>query len=220
MCAYQFGKRTKSKDGLRPECKNCRKLQRINNLEEYKLKDKIYRDKNKKKRIEQSKLYYLSNKDKKKEYDHQYYINNKNKIIDNHKKYNKEKRLKNKCFSLRQIVSGAINFALKRQNKSKNRQSCLNYLPYSIQELKNHLENHFEFWMSWKNYGTYKKDFWDDNNPETWTWQIDHIIPQSILPYSSMEDENFLKCWSLNNLRPLSSKKNLLEGVSKIRHIL
>jgi hypothetical protein len=53
---------------------------------------------------------------------------------------------------------------------------------------------------------------YDETNSETWTWNIDHIIPQSKLPYVSMEDENFKKCWALNNLRPLSSKVNLEKG--------
>lgn len=66
--------------------------------------------------------------------------------------------------------------------------------------------------MNWKNHGSYNYQSWDDNNPLTWTWNIDHIIPQSLLPFSSMNDENFKKCWSLNNLRPLSSKKNILDG--------
>lgn len=41
------------------------------------------------------------------------------------------------------------------------------------------------------------------------TWQIDHIIPQSKLPYFTLEDENFKKCWALENLRPLESFENL-----------
>ena len=55
--------------------------------------------------------------------------------------------------------------------------------------------------MSWNNYGKYSS-----NNE---TWNIDHIIPQSLLPYSSMEEENFKKCWDLSNLRPLKSIENI-----------
>ena len=53
---------------------------------------------------------------------------------------------------------------------------------------------------------------WDDNDISTWTWQLDHIIPQSKLSYTSMEDDNFKKCWDLSNLRPYSAKKNILDG--------
>jgi hypothetical protein len=66
--------------------------------------------------------------------------------------------------------------------------------------------------MTWDNQGKYDRKNWDDNAPTTWTWNIDHIIPHSSLPYSSMEDDNFKKCWALNNLRPLSAKQNLIDG--------
>lgn len=33
-----------------------------------------------------------------------------------------------------------------------------------------------------------------------------------------MDHPNFQKCWSLDNLRPLSAKLNNIEGPNKIRH--
>jgi hypothetical protein len=33
-----------------------------------------------------------------------------------------------------------------------------------------------------------------------------------------MDDEEFKKCWSLDNLRPLSAKQNILDGTSRKRH--
>ena len=96
--------------------------------------------------------------------------------------------------------------------------SCLKFLPYAIQQLKDHLEKQFESWMNWENQGKYIVNEWDDNNTKTWKWQIDHIMPQSDLPYKSMEDENFKICWALSNLRPLSAKQNLIDGTTRIRH--
>lgn len=72
--------------------------------------------------------------------------------------------------------------------------------------------------MNWNNHGKYDSKTWDDNDSSTWTWQLDHIIPHSDLPYQSMTDENFLKCWALDNLRPLSSKQNLIDGTTRARH--
>jgi len=72
--------------------------------------------------------------------------------------------------------------------------------------------------MTWENHGKYDPKTWDNNNSKTWTWQIDHIVPHSTFKYSSMEDQAFKECWSLDNLRPYSSKQNQLDGVSKIRH--
>ena len=80
----------------------------------------------------------------------------------------------------------------------------LNFLGYSIDDLKNHLQKQFDHKMTWDNYGIY--------------WHIDHIIPQSCLPYQSMSDDNFKKCWSLSNLRPLDAKTNILDGATRIRH--
>jgi len=95
---------------------------------------------------------------------------------------------------------------------NKGCKSISKYLLYTIGELKNHLETQFESWMTWNNQGKYDPKTWDDNDQTTWTWNIDHIIPQSKLFYTSLEDDNFKKAWALNNLRPLSAKQNILDG--------
>lgn len=115
-------------------------------------------------------------------------------------------------------VSRQVSFALHRSGNSKMGNSVLKFLPYTMQELKDHLEKHFEPWMTWSNYGIYKESRWVDGDQSTWTWQIDHIIPQSDLLYTSMTDKNFQKCWALSNLRPLSSKQNLFDGSNRVRH--
>lgn len=72
--------------------------------------------------------------------------------------------------------------------------------------------------MNWDNYGSYGPKTWNDNDQSTWRWQLDHITPQSDLPYTSIGDENFKKCWALENLRPLSAKQNMIDGVTRTRH--
>jgi len=91
-------------------------------------------------------------------------------------------------------ISSAIWSALKRQG-SKKHSPTFEHLPYTREELCEHIEKQFDNKMSWSNYGTY--------------WDLDHIYPQSLLPYESMEDENFIKCWSLDNLQPLEKKQNI-----------
>ncbi len=148
-------------------------------------------------------------KNKRKEYRQ----NNKDKL---NKAYND--KIKNEpVFRLRKIVSGSITKQLKLQNSSKDK-SCLLSLDYTIEELRNHLQAQFEPWMTWENHGPYYKNSWKDDDSSTWTWQIDHIIPQSDLPYINMDEDNFKKAWSLNNLRPLSAKINCTEGGNKTRH--
>lgn len=172
------------------------------------------------------KEYYIKNQDQILEYQRQFYIDhkdeinikNKNRAIINKEKikeyknnWEKEKTLNDPAFKLRKIVSASVRHFLNKEGKIK-RGSILEYLPYSIEELKYYISGLFESWMNWNNWKPYDPNTWNDNDPTTWTWNLDHIIPQSKLPYTSMEDENFKKCWALKNLRPYSAKQNILDG--------
>lgn len=156
--------------------------------------------------------YYIDNKEEIKENRTQYYINNKDNIKVSHRVYVRNKRRNDINFNLRSQISKNVNKFLKSQGVLKSNNSILQFLPYTMQELKDHLQSQFEPWMSWNNWGKYNSETWKDDNTLTWFWQIDHIIPQSKLPYLSMEDENFKKCWALENLRPYSAKQNILDG--------
>jgi hypothetical protein len=181
---------------LRARCKECRKI------ESY-----IYRINSKEKRSIQKKLYYQANKLSAIEKNKQYRIINKEALnARKRQKYNNDL-----LFRLRSIISRAIAAFLKRKKHNKNNLSCKNYLDYTIEQLKEHIAAQFEPWMNWENQGRYNVATWNDNDSSTWTWQLDHIIPQSKLPYTSMEDDNFKKCWALENLRPYSAKQNILD---------
>ncbi len=118
------------------------------------------------------------------------------------KAFYRNKRKTDPAWKLRKNVSTAIVNSLKTAKEG----SCFDYLPYTLGELKEHLEKQFEPWMCWDNWGTVKEH---KNNR---TWNIDHIYPQSLLPYESMKDENFTKCWSLDNLRPLDAVENVVKS--------
>lgn len=126
-----------------------------------------------------------------------YFQQNKSKIY----KRIQAKQAKYPELKLRGVIRSRVWGALKQ---SKGGDSVLNHLPYSLQDLKHHIESKFESWMTWDN--------WGPASNQRQTWQIDHIIPQSMFPYESMDSDNFLLCWSLNNLRPLESKRNFTEG--------
>lgn len=175
-------------------------------------KHQEYYKKNKKELCKQKKVYYKENKQEILLNNQKYYENNKVNILKYHNEYYKYKHKDDLSYRLRKLFSSVIFQALKNNNTSKNNESCMKYLPYSIAELKIHLENKFETWMTWENWGKYNKNTWSDNDQSTWTWQIDHIMPQSDLLYTSMEDDNFKRCWALENLRPYSAKLNLIDG--------
>ena len=104
---------------------------------------------------------------------------------------------------LKSSLTNAICLAIKRSGGFRV-SNPLSHLPYSMNELKSDLESKFEDWMNWENWGPY--------NGLYRTWQIDHILPQSSLPFEDTEHPNFTKCWSLSNLRPYETAANLRKG--------
>jgi len=88
-------------------------------------------------------------------------------------------------------VQDAVRNGMKNPNwKSKYFEG----LDFTMGELRTHLENQFEDWMNWDNHGL---------------WHIDHIRPVASFDFTSMEDEDFKKCWALSNLRPLKDTENM-----------
>ncbi len=126
--------------------------------------------------------------------------------------YERNRTYSDPAFKLRKKVSAQIRQALKKNLSSKGNISFLNFITYSLEDLKLYLESLFEPWMSWENYGRYTKSTWNENDQSTWKWSLDHITPQTHLPYTSMEDDNFKICWALENLRPYDAKNNIEEG--------
>ncbi len=196
-------------------CSSCRRCEKKRN--------KIWYNANKKKHQELVKKWKDKNPEKAKKYSssssRKYYKNNKEKILEKKKIYrsrpevikrnnewNRDRR-KDPKIKLKQNVSRAINYALRAMDSSKDNHSIWEFLDYTSEDLKNHIEAQWESWMNWDNYGIY--------NGGTRKWHVDHIIPQSKLLYKSMNDNNFQKCWSLNNLRPLEAVKNLSDGSRK-----
>ena len=213
-------------------CANCcNTFERSSNAEKYcpackfvikenkKLLDQEYKKNNKEKINQQNKEYRENNREEIRIRDRILYSNNRVQRISKamnspNRKLNKRnsqaRRRKDPIFKIHQNISFAVNKAIKRNGSIKG-DSIVKYLPYTIQELKEHLERQFEPWMNWNNWGSYNRETWDDSNYNTWKWNIDHIIPKSSFYYTSMGDENFRKCWALGNLRPYSAKQNVMD---------
>jgi hypothetical protein len=155
------------------------------------------------------KKYYNKNRgkilEKKREY------NKRPEVKERHNKWCRDRRKNNPVYRVKTNVSRAVNDGLTRQLSSKRGRSVWEFLDYSPKELAEYLESKFEDWMTWNNHGVHRND-------GIRRWNVDHIIPQSDLPYDSMEHPNFLKCWALSNLRPLEARKNIIEGSSRARH--
>lgn len=200
---------------------------RIENSDKIKESGREYYQDNKE--IIQEKRQTPENKDKKKEWDKKSWNKNRVARLKQKKQYNDEhkmernarernKRKENPALKLRQNVSSMIGQALKKNGGSKRGMSIFDYLSYTQEELWNYIEKQFEPWMNKDNQGIYDPKTWDDNDPSTWKWQLDHIIPHSTFHYETMDCDEFLACWALSNLRPLSAKQNFLDGINRVRH--
>lgn len=179
------------------------------------LYNKKYREKNCDKIKEKKKEYYSNTLEQSRIKRKEYRELNKDIIREKKREWKKKRKKENPQFWLKERISCAIYLALLKRKSKKNGKSIADFLPYTIEELKNHLESKFEPWMNWDNHGTYDRKTWDDNDSSTWTWQIDHIIPQSKFSYTSMEDEGFQKAWALENLRPYPAKHNIIEQANR-----
>ena len=96
--------------------------------------------------------------------------------------------------TLRHRMSRRMKHALEGKELGKKYRHIFDILDYSVEDLKIKLESTFKDGMNWDNRGK---------------WHIDHIIPCSYFDYKSFEDEDFKKCWSLDNLQALWAIDNI-----------
>ena len=80
-------------------------------------------------------------------------------------------------------------------------------LGYTEEDLIEHFESQFEAWMRWDNNGRVPK-----GQVRKQHWQMDHIRPRREFNYTSIDDGDFKKCWSLNNLQPIDAIDNITKG--------
>lgn len=180
--------------------KQSAKEYRLKNLKEYKIRQRASYLRNKKRRQEYYKKYYLENKKRLKEYriENKDVIKKRTKIwnANNRKHINEYVKAKNKSdvhFHLKRNISSLIRRKLRNRLLSKNRKSTWDFLPYTIDELKEHLERLFSKGMTWNNYGE---------------WHIDHKISDCNFSYINVNDKEFQECWALENLQLLWAMDN------------
>lgn len=96
---------------------------------------------------------------------------------------------------IRSSISARMsNVLAKNSTYAKTNKTKFSNLDWTIKDLMKHLESKFELGMTWTNYGE---------------WHIDHVTPDSWFKYSSTQDEDFKRSWSLSNLQPMWAPLNL-----------
>lgn len=180
--ASDYHRQTTSSTGLQSKCKLCHKSQR----EKRKHIEKIEAAE----RYQKNKAHHRAVAN---EYYKKYYAENREKIVAKSVEYNRKRYYSNPTHRLCHHFSNRIRATI--QNKERNRAFSL--LPYSKEDLISHLEAQFKDGMSWENYGD---------------WHIDHKKPIAAFSFTQYQDEQFIECWSLENLQPLWALDNIKKG--------
>lgn len=209
----EFNKNKLSKDGHKPYCRECQKID-----------TKIYKSKNKEKIKESSKQYFIKNSDrimkvhdeyrtnnieKIKERQKKYYKNNKTKYIlqqqiyrennrekvnENKRRYQSQRRESDYLYKLTENMRCRVRDYMKIKNITK-RNKTFEIVGCTPKELSQYIELQFTDIMSWDNYGKFG-------------WHIDHIIPLD----SAKTEEELYKLCHYTNLQPLWWNENLSKG--------
>ena len=158
-----------------------------------KVSDKKWREKNKESVKEYVKSWYEQNKEHRKEYIKEYHKNNIDKIRKTKRDYERNRKARDPIYKLISNFRTAIYTVLKESNVDKYGH-YFDVLQYTPEELITHLELQFKDDMSWDNYGI---------------WHVDHMLPITSFDIREMGDEEFMKCWSLDNLQPMWGEENI-----------
>jgi len=155
--------------------------------------DKRWREKNKDSVREYVKTWNEKNKEHRKEYLKEYREKNIENIRKTKRDYERNRKESDPLYKLISNFRTAIYQVLKESNVEKNKH-YFDILQYTPESLIKHLESQFENNMNWDNYGE---------------WHVDHKLPITSFNIEEMGDEEFMRCWSLENLQPMWGTDNI-----------
>ena len=133
----------------------------------------------------------------KRDYLNQYHKEWREKNIDKHREnkrsYERTRKANDPLYKLVANFRTAIYTVLKENNMDKYGH-YFEILQYSPEELSIHLENQFTEGMTWENYGE---------------WHVDHKLPITAFNFQEIGDNEFMRCWGLDNLQPMWADENI-----------
>jgi tRNA nucleotidyltransferase/poly(A) polymerase len=182
----EFTKHSTSKNGIRPNCKDCQKEYREKNKEKIK---KWYQE-NKEHLIKYSKKRYEENKEYAKKYSKKYREENKK----YYSEYTKQRRNTEPLFKFSCNVRTLIGNSFKRgTNQFTKKAKSEKILCCTIEEFTLFIKSKFIEGMTLENYGQ---------------WHLDHIIPLD----SAKSEEEIIKLNHYTNFQPLWAEENIRKG--------
>jgi len=137
--------------------------------------------------------WYEQNKENRKEYHKKWRTENVDKWRETKRDYEKNRKSSDPLYKLISNFRTAIYQVLKESNVEKNKH-YFDILQYTPEQLITHLEKQFNDDMTWDNYGV---------------WHVDHKLPITSFNIQEMGDDEFMKCWELDNLQPMWGDENI-----------
>lgn len=124
------------------------------------------------------------------------------------KEKHKLKRKENYRGKMRTIIALTVKQDVSRHRKSYAKDLGVPFVwekiekncGYTIDDFIAHIESQWKEGMHWLNHG---------RGPDT--WQVDHIKPRDNFFYTDLDDPQFIECWSLDNMQPLTSYNNAVK---------
>ena len=147
----------------------------------------------KKRKSENHKKWAEQNKEHLSNYIKEYRENNVDKIRQIKRDYERNRKAIDPLYKLIANFRTAIYQVLKESNVEKNKH-YFDVLRYTPEKLIKHLELQFNDEMNWDNYGD---------------WHVDHKLPITHFNIIEMGDDEFMKCWALENLQPMWGEENI-----------
>jgi len=147
----------------------------------------------KKRKSENHKIWSEKNKEHLFEYHKKWRTENVDKWRKTKRDYEKNRKDSDPLYKLVANFRTAIWTVLKESNVDKYGH-YFDILQYTPKELINHLEKQFKDDMTWDNYGI---------------WHVDHKLPITSFDIQEMGDEEFMRCWCLDNLQPMWGEENI-----------
>ena len=158
-----------------------------------KIADEKWRNSNKEYLSQKHKKWSETNRGHLKEYHQKWREKNIDKHRETKRDYERNRKSNDPIYRLISNFKSAMSTVLKESNVDKYGH-YFDILQYTPEELINHLEKQFTDTMTWDNYGI---------------WHVDHKLPITSFDIQEMGDDEFMRCWSLNNLQPMWGEENI-----------
>jgi hypothetical protein len=179
----------------RERTRECKRAWALRNADKVREKHRRYRTENPEKERLRHEKYHRENREKIRAASARYYAENKEKCLAATARWRRKRVREDPVTRARVLVASGIHRGLNKNGAVKNSKT-FDALPYTPQELKDHL-------ISTMPDGYTAQDWLDGK------LHIDHIIPHSAFPYTSMDCELFRACWALENLRLIPASQNM-----------